>query len=202
MGGSKESSEQQQTTQAGPAPYETELNKLQYEQLQAADPYQRQVNQSALSRVNDILTGKQLPGNLSQLQRGIDPEVTTSIVNQSLSDLNQQLAGSGAGTFLESGASQSIGARSAADIRRAAEEFNIGSLFNLLNLGVGGQAQVQQPILGTSQVLSQRLAGLRPVTSSGTTTNRGANPFLQSFQTSAGQGLGNVFNPQTYIGRR
>jgi len=68
------------------------------------------------------------------------------------------------------------------------EGFNIGNLFNLLNLGVGGQAQVQQPLLAQSSQLARSFAGLQPVTqtgaqSGGTTTGTnvggfGSNPFL------------------------
>ena len=90
------------------------------------------------------------------------------------------------------------------DSARSGQAFNIGNLLNLLNLAVGGQAQVQQPILATSQMLGGRLAGLRTVTQSGMTdsTQKSMNPFLKSFQQSAGTGLGNVFNPQTYVSPR
>lgn len=76
--------------------------------------------------------------------------------------------------------------------------YNLSNLFNLLNLGVGGQAQVQQPLLQSAGILSQRLAGLRPVTTQGTTTAKTANPFLQSFQTSLGQSMGQSLGSGTW----
>ena len=60
------------------------------------------------------------------------------------------------------------------------EGFNIGNLFNLLNLGVGGQAQVQQPLLAQSSQLARSFAGLQPVTtasSGGTSTTTGTGGF-------------------------
>lgn len=208
MGSQRESSSSQssQSTQYTPTAEETEFNKLQLAQAKEFDPIQRELNAKGGNLINKLLSGdSNLPGFLAKLPAGISPEVTQGIVDQSLRDINTQMRASGAGTFMESGAAQSIGARTSGDIRRAAEEFNIGTLFNLLNLGVGGQAQVQQPILSTSNMLSQRLAGLRSVNQTGTmnvqSTSRGPNPFLTSFQQSAGSGLGNLFNPQTYIPR-
>ena len=50
-----------------------------------------------------------------------------------------------------------------------------------------------------SAILSQRLAGLRSVEQTGSSTSRFKfNPFNESFQSSAGSGLGNIFNPQTW----
>ncbi len=70
--------------------------------------------------------------------------------------------------------------------------FNEGQLLNLLNLGVGGQAQVQSPILAQSGMLAGNLAGLRGTTQQGSTNTQLTmmNPFLKSFQTSLGSSLG------------
>lgn len=194
MGKSKETvvtqSSQQQTPQ--PTAEEVELNKLQLEQAKAFDPIQRELNTNAGNLINMLLTGRSdLPGFLKNLSGGIDPSVTQGLVDESLRDVNAQLRKSGAGTFLESGVAQSIGARTAGDIRRASEEFNIGNKFNLLNLATGGQAQVQQPALSTANMLSQRLAGLRPVTTTGTGSQVKNTPFLNTaFAGGLGQGLG------------
>lgn len=181
-----------QTQQYQASPEERELNQLQLDQAKAFDPTQRLINQNAGNVINQLLTGNTagLPGFLGTLARGIDPSVTQGLVNDSLRDVNVQLAHSGAGTMLESGPSQSIGARTAGDIRLASEESNLNRFLNLLNLGVGGQAQIQQPILATSQMLGGRLAGLRSGTSSTTSnqTTYGMNPFLKSFQQQAGKG--------------
>lgn len=188
------SSSQTQSTQYTPTAEETEFNKLQLAQAQEFDPIQRELNRRGGNLINQLLAGEpNLPGFLSKLPAGISPEVTQGLVNESLRDINAQLAASGAGTFMDSGVAQSIGARTSGDIRRASEEFNIGTLFNLLNLGVGGQAQVQQPALATGSMLSQRLAGLRGVTQTGTMTSRSTmrfNPFMESFQSSLGSTLG------------
>lgn len=183
----------QQTTYA-PDPSLTKLNELQFQQAQAADPMQREVNANAFNVINKLLTGDAagLPGFLGTLAQGINPDVTTGLVGNALTDMNTQLAKSGAGTFLESGAAQSIGARTAGDIRLASEESNLNRLLNLLNIGVGGQAQIQNPILATSSMLGQRLGALagQNVTTNGFQSTTAMNPFLKSFQTAAGSNLG------------
>ncbi len=193
---------QSQQTQYTPTAEETQFNQLQLGQAQAFDPYQRQMNVNAANDINALLTGNSgingnptLPGFLGQAAAGISPEVTQNIVNQSLRDVNGQLAKSGAGTMLESGASQAIGARTAADIRTQAEQFNINNWLQMLNLGVGGQAQVQQPIGQSNAQLGSRLAGLAGSSTSGTSSGStiGANPFLSSFQRSLGTTLGAPF---------
>ena len=200
MGSQRESSSSQssQSTQYTPTAEETEFNKLQLAQAKEFDPIQRELNAKGGNLINKLLSGdSNLPGFLAKLPAGISPEVTQGIVDQSLRDINTQMRASGAGTFMESGAAQSIGARTSGDIRRAAEEFNIGTLFNLLNLGVGGQAQVQQPILSTSNMLSQRLAGLRSVNQTGTMTSQTrrsydffTSPFTTAMAGGTGQGAG------------
>lgn len=186
----KDRTTQKQTVEA--TPEERQLNQLQLEQARAFDPQQRQMNQNAGNLVNQLLTGQSLPGYLNTLPGGISPDVTQHIVDQSLRDLYPQFQSSG---ILDSGVAASIAGRTAGDIRASAEQFNIQNLQQLLNLAVGGQAQVQQPMLQTTSQLGGRLAGLR----SSTSTVTAMNPFLKSFQQSAGQGLGNAFNPQTYI---
>lgn len=196
MGKSKETvvNNTSQTAQYTPTPEEVELNKLNLAQAKEFDPQQRQINRQAGDVVSNLLTGNTegLPGFLRTLARGVDPSVTQGLVDQSLRDVNTQLAASGAGTFLESGPAQSIGARTAGDIRLASEESNLNRLLNLLNIGVGGQAQIQQPILATSANLGSRLAGLRSMsgTSTGTQTSYGMNPFIKSFQSAAGTTFG------------
>ena len=183
-----------QTTRPTPTAEETEFNKLQLEQAKDFDPIQRELNERGGNLINQLLAGEgNLPGFLSKLPAGISPEVTQGIVDTSLRDINAQLSASGVGSFMDSGAAQSIGARTSGDIRRASEEFNIGTLFNLLNLGVGGQAQVQSSALNTGAMLSQRLAGLRSVDQSGTMTSRSQfsyNPFKESFYSGLGGSLG------------
>lgn len=182
-----------QTTQATPTAEETALNQLQLSQAQAADPLTRLIQQSGLTLGNLLLTGQELPGYLKALPGGISEDVTNDITNKSLRDLNTQLAFSGAGSFLESGASQSMGVRTAADIRNQAAQFNTQNLAQLLNLATGqGQATPLSYSNDLTGNLGNRLAGLRSVNMQGTTntTQKSMNPFLKSFETSAGQSLG------------
>lgn len=179
----------QQTTPK-PTAEEKRLNQLEIERIEATQPGQISAQQSGLNLINQLLTGTEpLPGFFEELSQGISPDVTDEIVQESLRDLYPQFQASG---ILDSGVAASIAGRTAGDIRRASEEFNIGNRFNLLNLALSGQAQVQQPLLAQSQILSGRLAGLRPVNTQGTTTQTISqpNPFLQSFQTSLGKTLG------------
>jgi hypothetical protein len=146
-------------------PLEKKTNELQFNQMQEFDPIQRQLNANAGNLVNQLLTGQSLPGYLNTLPGGISPEVTQHIVDQSLRDLYPQFQSSG---ILDSGVAASIAGRTAGDIRASAEQFNIQNLQQLLNLAVGGQAQVQQPMLQTTSQLGSRLAGLRSSTSTQT----------------------------------
>lgn len=137
-------------------PEERELNKLQLEREKFLDPQLREVQSQGLNLSAALLHGSnQLPGFLAGLPGGISPEVTDEIVSQSLRDIQPQFQQSG---LLDSGVNASVSARVAGDIRRASEEFNIGNRLNLLNMALGGQAQVQQPVLGFSQQLGNRLA--------------------------------------------
>lgn len=181
-----------QTSTPQATPEEQRLNQLEIERIEATQPGLISAQQAGLGLINQLLLGQEpLPGFFQQLSQGISPEVTQDIVSQSLRDIAPQFQASG---ILDSGVAADISARTAADIRRATEEYNLGNKFNLLNLALSGQAQVQQPLLAQSQILSGRLAGLRPVTtsgtSSGTQTITSGNPFLQSFQTSLGKSLG------------
>lgn len=152
------------TSSREPTAEETELNRLQLEREKYLDPYLRDVQGKALSLSGQLLSGDQnLPGWMGGLAGGISPDVTSSIVQESLSDIQPQFQRSG---LLDSGVNAAISARVAGDIRRASEEFNIGNRLNLLNMALGGQYQAQQPTLGYTSILSQRLAGLGQTTTS------------------------------------
>ena len=178
-----------QTQTPKPTPEETRLNQLQIQATEATQPQLIEAQKSGLSLINQLLAGQeQLPGFFTQLGQGISPQITNDIVQQSLRDIMPSFQQSG---ILDSGVAASIAGRTAGDIRRASEEFNIGNRLNLLNLALSGQAQVQQPILGQAEMLGSRLAGLRSMTTQGTTQGTsaqyGMNPFLRSFQTSMGE---------------
>jgi hypothetical protein len=198
MSRDKQTTSQSSTQQVQQTPEEQELNRLLLERTRATQGGTIQAQQQGLGLVNQLLAGGTLPGYLGALQGGISNEAIGTQAAQLAKQYgagfqNQGLANSGV-AFRET--SRGI----ANELLYPTEQFNIGNYQNLLNLALSGQAQVQQPIsAGTSQ-LSSNLAGLRSTTSTGTSTTTSANPFLKSFQQSAGQGMGNIFNPQTYIG--
>lgn len=192
MGSSKETTTTNTTSQATATPEEQELNRLEIERIKATQPGLIASQQAGLDLINMLLTGQgPLPGFFGDLAQGISPDVTNSIVQRSLQDISPMFQSSG---ILDSGTAASLSSRLAGDIRQGAEEFNIGNKYNLLNLALTGQAQVQQPLLAQSANIGGRLAGLRPMTSMGTSVQRSPNPFLQSFQQSAGQFIGSGGN--------
>ena len=184
--GTQETTQIEETTQRVEAtPEEQELNRLSLERVRAAQPGQIQTQQSGLSLINQLLTGQDLPGFLKGLPGGISPEVTGNIVQQSLADVRPGLQASG---LLDSGVRAELEASTASDIRNQSEQFNIGNLLNLLNLAVGGQAQIQSPLLGQSGQLGQQLAGLR--SSFGTSQTTQTNPFITGKDITSGIGTG------------
>jgi hypothetical protein len=177
-----------QTQQATMSPQETGLMEEQLKIQKEATPGIIATNKAGLDLSAAFLGGKDLPGYFKDLPYGISEQVTGGIVQDSLRDMNTQLAASGAGSFMESGATQSIGTRAAGEIRQNAAEFNLGQLLNLLNLATGSSAQIQQPINQRYSTLAPSLAGLRSTNVSGVTTGttKSMNPFLKSFQTGMG----------------
>ena len=176
----------QQSTST-PTAEETRMNQLDLAAREANQQGTIDIQKNSLNLGNLLLQGLQLPGYLQGLPGGISPEVTQGLVDQSLRDIKP---GFQQGGILDSGVAASISARTAGDIRLNSAQFNLQNLQQLLNLAVGGQAQIQQPILSQSGQLGQRLAGLRSINQSGTSnqTSLGMNPFLKSFQQSAGKG--------------
>lgn len=190
MGSEKQNTQGQTTSTYQKSPEELKAINMSNQIGEAAMPGQIAANQAGLSAVTNLLTGQPLPGYLNQLPGGISPDVTNSIVNYSLRDVNNQLAASGAGSMMESGASQQAGVRAAADIRNQAAQYNLNNLMQLLNIGVGGQASVQQPISTYSGQLAGLVRGTGSTTGTSNQTVMSMNPFLKSFQQSAGSGFG------------
>jgi hypothetical protein len=166
------------------------MNKIYAGQIEAFDPTQRALNEAGGQNVLSLLKGEPLPGYLSKLPGGIDEATTADIANRSVKDIQPFFQSSG---LLDSGVNAMVSGRTAGDIRRQTAEFNINNLMQLLNIGVGGQAQVQQPMLQTQSTYSSALAGLRTASSTGSTTNQSSyryqQPFAQTFQQ-----LGSGFN--------
>lgn len=165
--GSKTNQSSNTTVQA--TPEETELNKLDLALRQETQPQLIDVNKLALGLSGNLLSGQDLPGYLQKLPGGISPEVTQDIVNQSLKDVANQAQYSG---ILDSGTAGALATRTSADVRTQAEQFNLQNLLQLLNLAVGSSAQVQSPIQGFGNQLSQRLQGLRSTSTTTTTKEK------------------------------
>lgn len=221
MGETKVEQQTTGTTTPTATPEETELNRLQLEQMKAIQPESIALQKSAFTLGNLLLKGQDLPGFLEPLPRGatageiplsagrFDEDMTNQIVQEAMRNLMPQFQKMG--VPIESGVAASVAGRTSGDIRRGvaegnierelaireanlnvgqATEFqNINTLLNLLNLAVGGQAQIQQPVIATGGTLGQRLAGLRSVETTGTTTQT-RNPFLENFYGSLGTTLG------------
>ena len=182
------------TQTATPTAEETRLNQLQIQDLEASQGQRQGVNSAGLDLAKLLLTGQNLPGYLGTLPGGISEDVIQGNVDKSLRDLNTQLAASGAGTYLESGASQAMGVRTAGDLRTQASQFNLQNLQQLLNLAVGGQAVPLQYSSDIGNQLGSRLAGLRTINQTGTSSQTTRTPFLQTqFAGGIGQGMGSAF---------
>src|SRR3990167_9415251 len=163
---SKSTTTVNQSTTPTPTAEETRLNQLDLQLREQNQGALGQVQGNSLNLANLLLQGQQLPGYLQGLPGGISPDVTQSIVDQSLRDIKPSFQQGG---ILDSGVAASVAGRTAGDIRMNSAQFNLQNLQQLLNLAVGGQAQVQQPIIGQAGALGQRLAGLRSVNQTGTT---------------------------------
>lgn len=178
------------TTQtATPDPSMVEQNKLDLELRKGNQQGLADIQSSGLNLGNLLLKGLGLPGYLNKLPGGIDEDTTQGLVDQSLRDIQPMFQNSG---LIDSGTRASISARTANDTRLNSAQFNIQNLSQLLNLALGGQAQVQAPQITQAGMLGQRLAGLSSVNTSGvnTQTQIGMNPFRKSFAQAGGQFLG------------
>lgn len=186
--------ESKNTQQAEMTPEEKRLLELDVQAREATQPQQLALQQQGLDLVSQLLAGStNLPGFLGDLGRGLSEDQISDISQKAVADLRPSFQSSG---ILDSGVAAAVSGQVAGDIRRAASEYNLGNRFNLLNLALGGQAQVQQPLLAQQANLTGQLAGLRSITSTGTgssfgtQTTLGMNPFVKSFQQSLGQSLG------------
>lgn len=188
MGKDRTTTSTSQQTKVETTPEEKRWLASQARIQEATEPGMIGAQTQGLNLINQLLTGQEpLPGFFQNLSQGINPQVTNEIVQQAIRDITPGFQSSG---ILDSGVAASIAARTAGDIRRATEEFNLGNKFNLLNLALSGQAQVQQPILANAQMLGSQLAGLRTINQTGRTVQTSMSPFFRSFQESLGKGIG------------
>lgn len=189
MGTERKTTQQQVTPQA--TGLEQQLNVLGLERQRAAQPGMMQAQAGGLNLINQLLTGQALPGYLEGLPGGISPE---AIGTQAA-----QLAGQYGPGFQQMGIADSgVAFRETArgigqELLFPAEQFNIQNLANLLQMAIGGQYQVQQPVLAGEQALGQRLAGLRPVSQAGAQIGQYdffTSPFTTAFAGGVGQAGG------------
>ena len=179
-----------QTQRATATPQEKRLNELSLERVEAGQPGQLQAITQGNQLVNQLLAGGQLPGYLSQLTQGISP---AAIGNQAAQLAQQNMPGFQSAGILDSGVAFKETAKDIANnLLFPTEQFNIGNIQNLLNMAMGGQAQVQAAGTAAGSALGGQLAGLRNITSSGQqfTTQLGMNPFTKAFQTGLGSSMG------------
>ena len=173
------------------------MQELQLGQFKQTSGPQTQLQLQGMDLVSRLLGGGALPGYLNQLTTGISPEA----IGEQASRLSRQY---GAG-FQNMGISDSgVAFRETArgianELLFPVGQFNLGNLFNLLNLGVGGQAQIQQPIAAGQGILSNQLAGLRTINQTGnqnTTSTQGFGSMVVSpFMKGVGSAVGNWFAP-------
>jgi len=166
IGTTDSSSKQSSSTQYTPTPEQTELDKLQLEQARASQAGQIDIQKQGLFLGSQLLQGKDLPGYLQGLPGGIDEDTVNSIAQSAMRDIQPGMQKAG---LLDSGINASISARTSADIRTQAKQFNIQNLMQLLNQGLGGQAQVQAPIQTGAASLGGRLGALAGTSSTGQT---------------------------------
>lgn len=182
--GCGEKTTQQSSTQNIQTPEEKALQQQQLQNNAFMMPY-AQKNYAALAdNIYAILTG----GNpMAQGIGGIDESQTQSMVNQSLKDIYPQFQGSG---IIDSGIAAQLSNNTAAGVRNQNAQFNVSAAQNLFNLASGGQSNLQGQYQGNTNSLFNQLAGLQQKNYSGSTI--GMNPFLKSFQNSAGSKFGNA----------
>lgn len=164
-GGSSSSSNQSgsSTTTPQPTAEERELQKLELDRRRNVQPQLLQTDQQLLNLIEPLTRGQLLEGTaFGSLGQGISPEAQERITQQSLEQIRPGFQQSG---LLDSGTRASLESRLAGDIGVQAEMQRQQELQNLLGFAFGAPAQAQQPMLAETAMLSQRLAGLRPTTS-------------------------------------
>lgn len=185
MGGSKGQTSTSNTSGSSTqtrevSPEERELMNMDLALRRKTDSALGDMQLQGLSLGTQLLSGNTpLPGWMSGMEQGLSENAINDIANQSLRDVDYKMAGQG---IMDSGTRASVLARTSGDVRRAAYEFNIGNKQNLLNLALTGQAQIQQPVLGFSSSLGNRMTTMGSQTRSSTGTQ-------STFQPSRGWGF-------------
>ncbi len=141
MGEERTTQETEQETTVQQTPEEKELNKLLLERQRAAQEGTITAQTGGLDLINQLLTGQDLPGFLQQLPGGISPE---AIGTQATQLAGKNVAGFQSLGIADSGvAFRETAEDIASQILFPAEQFNLQNISQLLNLAVGGQAQIR-----------------------------------------------------------
>lgn len=188
MGSSTTNQNQTQTPQPTAQQLQLENQQIGYNNFMMPLAQQAYGNQANIS--NSILTGGQLPGQFNGAY-GINPQQSQSMVNQAMLSLPTQFQGIGA---LDSGTAVQASANAGANILNQNAQFNTQALQNLLNIGMGGQSQLQGQMQSNQSQLAGQLQAQMPISNRGSMQNF-ANPFTQAFAGmqalgQLGQGLG------------
>ena len=200
MGKEKTTNEtqQQQSQTYTPTAEEKELNQLSLAQSKELMPYETDMAKQVYGLLGNILGGGAgLPQEYASLFGGISPDA----MGKEATRLTQSglVAGQSMGIQDSGVLEKSIASDIAGNLVYPTEQYNQNMRSNLLNMALGYGGQQQQLTQQGTSSLSGALAGLRSMsgTMSGTQTITSMNPFLKSFQQSAGSSLG-----QTVTGGR
>lgn len=189
MSGEKTTTQTSQTATASPE--EKALMNQQLQNNAFMMPYAQKNYASLSDNIYAILQGNT---PMAKGINGIDETQTNDMANAAVRGVLPQFQTAG---ILDSGAAFAGATNAAANIRNQNAQFNVSAAQNLFNLASGGQSNLQNQYQSNTNNLTSQLAGLRSVQSSGTTI--GMNPFLKSFQQSAGQALGSNLSGPSWL---
>lgn len=170
------------STTAQATPEEKALMQQQLDMNNFMNPYAKQNYADLSGNIQSILEGKQ---PMAKGIGGVSEDDTNNMANAAVRSVLPQFQSAG---ILDSGIAVQGATRAAADVRNQNAQFNTSAAQNLFNLAAGGQSNLQGQYQSNTNNLTSQLAGLRTTTTSGSTI--GMNPFLKSFQQSAGKTLG------------
>lgn len=178
--GEKTTTQSSQTATA--TPQEQALMQQQIDMNNFMNPYAKQNYADLSGNIQAVLEGRQPQ---AQGIGGISDAQNQSMVNQSVRSVLPQFQSAG---ILDSGVAAQGAIRAAQDTSNQNAQFNVSAAQNLFNLASGGQSNLQGQYQNNTNNLTSQMAGLRTINQSGSTI--GMNPFLKSFEQSAGKTLG------------
>ncbi len=179
MGGEKTTT--QQSSQAQATPEEKALMQQQIGMNNFMQPYAQKTYADLSGNIQAILEGNT---PMAQGIGGVTEAQNQSMVNQSVRSVLPQFQSAG---ILDSGIAAQGAIRAAQDTSNQNAQFNVSAAQNLFNLASGGQSNLQGQFQSNTNNLTNQLAGLRNVSSSGSTI--GMNPFFKSFESQAGTSI-------------